>query len=221
MGKSMYSIILSDEVVDAVDSAAYKYGVSRSGLIDRILAGYLSCPIPEIRIEDTLSQMEKILSGLENFHLNYRPHCSVFSVQSALRYRYKPTVRYALELYRQAGDSIGELRVSLRTQNRSLICALTDFFSIWDGIENRFIGSRFPGSRVPCSLSDGKYVRQLAMPAEKADRTNEKVADAISSYICELDAMLKLYFECAGTTPDTAGELARRYRLDMEGQIII
>lgn len=217
----MYSIILSDEVVDAVDRAAYKYDISRSGLIDRILAEYLSCPIPEMRIEDTFSRMEKILSGLDSFHLKYRPHCSIFAVQSALRYRYKPTIRYTLELYRQSDDSIGELRVSLRTQNQSLICALTDFFNIWDNIENEYIGDKFSGCRVPCLIADGKYVRKLSIPEKEENRTNEKIADAISSYICEFDSMLKMYFGSGAAPGETADMLETQYRHDIGGFIII
>lgn len=217
----MYSIILSDEVVDATDKAAYKSGTSRSGLIDRILAEYLSCPIPEMRIEDTFSRMEKMLSGLDTFHLKYRPHCSVFAVQSALRYRYKPTIRYTLELYKHFDNSIGELRVSLRTQNQALIYTLTDFFNIWDEIENKVIGHKFSEGRVPCFMADGKYIRKLSIPEKKENRTNEKIADAISSYICEFDSILKLYFGSGEDSEETVGMLETQYRNDIARLIII
>ena len=217
----MYSIILSDEVVDAVDKAAYKYGTSRSGLINRILAEYLSCPIPEIRIEDTFSRMEKMLSGLDSFHLKYRPNCSIFAIQSALRYRYKPTIKYTLELYMQPDDYIGELRVSLRTQNQALICSLDDFFNIWNSIENNSIGKKFSGGRVPCLMRNGKYIRKLSLPEENRYRSNEKIADAISSYICELDSILKLYFGSGVSPEETAAMLSDHYRHDIDGMIII
>ena len=40
MSKSVYSLVLSDDVVAAVDRAAYALGSSRSNLINQILAGY-------------------------------------------------------------------------------------------------------------------------------------------------------------------------------------
>ena len=38
MKKSVYSLVLSDDVIAAVDRAAYQNGLSRSAMINRILA---------------------------------------------------------------------------------------------------------------------------------------------------------------------------------------
>ena len=38
MSKSVYSLVLTDEIVRAIDSLAYRMNTSRSALIDRILA---------------------------------------------------------------------------------------------------------------------------------------------------------------------------------------
>ena len=38
MSKSVYSLVLTDEIVQAIDSLAYRMNTSRSALIDRILA---------------------------------------------------------------------------------------------------------------------------------------------------------------------------------------
>ena len=38
MGKSVYSLVLMDEVVDAIDQMAYRNNTSRSNLINQILA---------------------------------------------------------------------------------------------------------------------------------------------------------------------------------------
>ena len=37
MNKSVYSLVLSDEVVEAVDHAAYRAGMSRSAFINSVL----------------------------------------------------------------------------------------------------------------------------------------------------------------------------------------
>ena len=52
MGKSVYSLVLSDEVVEAVDRAAYLAGMSRSAYINKILAQSVSYVTPEQRIND-------------------------------------------------------------------------------------------------------------------------------------------------------------------------
>ncbi len=38
MSKSLYSLLLSDEVVSEIDRQALRSGMSRSGLINRVLA---------------------------------------------------------------------------------------------------------------------------------------------------------------------------------------
>lgn len=41
MSKSVYSVVLMDDVVDAVDRLAYEAGTNRSNMINRILAEYV------------------------------------------------------------------------------------------------------------------------------------------------------------------------------------
>ena len=47
MKKSLYSIILSDEVVNEIDRLAYKANTNRSNMINQILAEYVSYTTPE------------------------------------------------------------------------------------------------------------------------------------------------------------------------------
>ena len=41
MSKSVYSVVLMDDVVDAVDRLAYEAGTNRSNMINRSLAEYV------------------------------------------------------------------------------------------------------------------------------------------------------------------------------------
>ena len=52
MGKSVYSVVLSDEVIEAVDEMAYRMKTSRSNLINQILAERVSYTTPEMRIRE-------------------------------------------------------------------------------------------------------------------------------------------------------------------------
>ena len=58
------------------------------------------------------------------------------SLKSSLEYKYRPTVKYEVELYRGAGESIGELTVLFRTQSMALIQGMTEFFRLWKQIED-------------------------------------------------------------------------------------
>ena len=50
MKKSLYSLMLMDEVVNEVDRLAFRRGTNRSSLINQLLAEYLSLATPENRI---------------------------------------------------------------------------------------------------------------------------------------------------------------------------
>ena len=55
MAKRVYSLVLSDEVVGEVDRLARRLGTNRSGLINHILAEYLSCDTAENTVRDIFS----------------------------------------------------------------------------------------------------------------------------------------------------------------------
>jgi hypothetical protein len=191
--KNVYSLVLLDDVVDAVDRLACERSVSRSSLVNQILAKYLSCPIPETRIHDIFSCMESMLAGFDNFKIREQPSSSMVTIRSSIHYRYRPTVRYTLELYRKYEPYIGGLRAAFRTQNSSLLQVSEDFFRFWQKLENQLIGPYFAGRKVPSSAEPGRYTRRLRCPKNENDRTCEKAAHAILCYLHEFDSALKEY----------------------------
>ena len=52
MKKTLYSLMLSDEVVAEVDRLAHRLGTNRSNLINQILAEHVNLVTPERRIND-------------------------------------------------------------------------------------------------------------------------------------------------------------------------
>lgn len=219
--RNVYSLVLLQDVVEAVDRLACERGTSRSGLINQILAEYLSCATPEDRIRGIFECMEQMFSGAENFQVRSRQSETMLNIRSALRYRYNPTVRYALELYRQSTGAVGELRISLRTQSPPLVGLLTEFFTFRSRMEDRWIGGRFPGGRVPCEIGPGRYTRTLLSPQSEQDRTSERIADAICAYIREFDGELKRYLDGADDPARTRAELEREYRNYLRKAVIL
>ena len=55
MKKTLYSLVLNDEVVREVDALAHRMGTNRSNLINQILAEYVNYTTPEQRINEVLS----------------------------------------------------------------------------------------------------------------------------------------------------------------------
>ena len=59
MKKSMYSLMLSEQVVEAIDRLALEQNTNRSRLINEILADYLSMVTPEKHIADVFRSIER------------------------------------------------------------------------------------------------------------------------------------------------------------------
>lgn len=191
MEKTVYSLILSDDVVQAVDSAARRMGVSRSALVNQILADYVSVPTPERRIQDIFQAIEQLVAPSQGLVPFFAPNSPTMSLKSSLTYKYRPTVKYEVELSRSAGDSMGALSVIFRTQSSSLISAMSDFFRLWVRIENIHLAPLL-GKSIACALYDGKFVRPIAAPRGPGCSA-EEIAGALSGYIQLFDRLLKGY----------------------------
>lgn len=190
MNKSLYPLMLSDDVVSAIDRLAYEHGTNRSNMINQILAEYVSYTTPEKRMEGIFANVEKLLSGRDSFQILLQNSESVFSLRSPLTYKYNPNVRYTVELYRAfRGDAFGELRISLRTQNSSLLLYLTQFYKLWIKLESAY------NPNCEYVLDGGKLTRKLKLDASLAEKTNEEdVGRLIADFIMYFDRAMKAFF---------------------------
>ena len=182
--------MLNDEVVREVDALAHRLGTNRSALINQILAEYVNYTTPERRINDVLSAIEQLMRPTRDLVPFFVPNASSLSLKSSLEYKYRPTVKYEVELYRSGEDSIGELSVVFRTQSAALIQAMTEFFRLWKRIEDAHL---YPltGARIEYALYDGKFVRSIAAPDR--DCSTDELAQALSEYIKLFDKLMKNY----------------------------
>ena len=99
MSKSVYSVVLIDDVVDAVDRLAYEAGTNRSNMINRILAEYVQLATPEQRMQDIFSSIMDAVSGQNALQLMLNASDAMLSMRSAIHYKYNPSMRYVVELY--------------------------------------------------------------------------------------------------------------------------
>ena len=94
MSKSVYSVVLMDDVVDAVDRLAYEAGTNRSNMINRILAEYVQLATPEQRMQDIFSSIMDAVSGQNALQLMLNASDAMLSMRSAIHYKYNPSMRY-------------------------------------------------------------------------------------------------------------------------------
>ena len=139
MKKSVYSLVLMDAVVEKVDRLAYAMHTNRSNMINQILAEYCSMVTPEQRMKSTLEQLQDLLGEI-GFQPMLQPTASMLTVRSALNFKYNPSVRYRVELFRKLEPEFGQLQVQLRTQNQELIHYVHEFELVWANLEQHYLG---------------------------------------------------------------------------------
>ena len=208
MKKNLYSLTLSDDVVREVDALAHRMGTNRSALVNQILAEYVSVPTPERRWNDIFEAIEELMTPTRELVPFFAPGSSTMSLKSSLSYKYRPTVKYEVDLS-------SSLNIVFRTQSAALISAMTSFFRLWVQIEDKCLAPLL-GSSISCALYDGRFVRPLAMPRGKA-LTADDVAGAISAYVQLFDRLLKGYLDGSLSASDV--EMA--YRGDLRSRTLL
>ncbi len=216
MNKSIYSLVLSDDVVDAVDALARTEGMSRSAMINRILAERVAYTTPEMRLRDILQSLARSMNG--EFMLAEPPTGSTLSARTSLKYRYKPTVKYSVEIYSENGKRAGELRVSFRTQNAQLIADLMGFFRCWAALEQKYIADKLSNDIV-YTISDGRFERTLNMPRDHI--TDDELGTAVAEYMAMFDGAMKAYFAELPDTEIAELTVEKYYRAQISKQSVI
>lgn len=200
MHKAVYSLVLSEDVVEAVDRMAYARGTSRSNLINQILAQAVGYVTPEQRMAEILETLTAQMGGL--YQLQAQASDGMLTIRSPLRYRYKPTIRYRVELYRQPRHALGLLHASFRTQSRALLEDANAFFTLWSQLE---LAAGICDA-ADIHYGDGTWTRAFIMPAAHAQDTRS-VGEAMSRYIKRVDGALKRYFAALPDETNAAAQV--------------
>ena len=207
MKKNMYSLMLAEDVIQAIDELASEKNTNRSNLINQILADYVSLTTPEKHVRNIFDIIENFISRQSGKLLYSQPNDMTMSIKSPLQYHYRPTIRYEVEMYRTPRQTIGQLKIIFRTTSSELLVELTRFFKLWMQLENIYIKQFFSKGAIEYGLENGKFWRTFAVPND-SDYTEEQIGNAISQYIATFDEMLKDFL--AGRYSSTE-ELEKRY----------
>lgn len=194
MGKTVYSLVLSSEVVQAVDSLAAQQGYSRSALVNHILAEYAKVASPQQRARDILGGVQQLA---DSWGLRMQASTAgSLTLRTALRYKYNPALSYTLELLAGEDEWLGRLRVSVRSQNAPLLDYFGSFFQLWQALEEKHLAQPPPAGSHAAEAK--RYLRLLRQPRGAA--TGTEAGQAVAGYIATLDACLKTFIQnCANT----------------------
>ncbi len=202
MKKSLYSLMLRDGIVREVDRAAHRSGLTRSGMINKILAEYFGFATPETRRRDIFSSLLGLLEADESFFINSGIEDSLFALRSSLRLKYNPTVRYSIAVYPETGEYFGELRANLRSQNAELISSLDVFFAMWQRLEDAYFGARLS------EFGGGKFIRRLRATDGAGA---EALGKAAAGYIRLLNRAINAYYEVYPDVDAAFGYISKIY----------
>lgn len=138
-----------------------------------------------------------------------QPSDAMMSIKSPLRYKYKPTIRYSIELSRDFHGKVGRLKVSFRTQSTQLISMLDSFFKLWARLEEKYLSYLFT-TGVPYETAEGRFTRDFYAPPQ-SELTDEDIANAIGDYISCMDSCIQLYFDNAAEPETAARKVSEMY----------
>lgn len=214
MKKSVYSLVLMDDVIKAVDRQAYLLGTSRSNLINQILAEHLSCVTPEMRMKETFETVQNLISNA--FQIQQQRSASLLTVRTPLEYKYRPTISYKVELERIPDTYIGTLKIQIRTQSIPLTDMFGKFFLFRAKLESEILAEKGCNC-YSCSVDTNTFSRKLINSVKLSP---EQLGSAIGEYIKHLDKGIKLFFADPVNFGNTAPEIEKEYRHMTERVII-
>ena len=207
MKKTMYSLMLAEDVIREIDRLAAEKSTNRSNLVNQILAEYVSMTTPEKHVQNIFDIIERFIGQQSGYLLYSQPNDMTMSIKSSLQYHYRPTIRYEVEMYRSPDKTLGQLKIIIRTTSSELLLELTRFFKIWIQLENIYIKNFFEKGAIEYGMENGRFLRTFAVPND-SDYTEEQIGNAISHYIATFDEMLKDYL--AGRYTSTQ-DIEKRY----------
>ncbi len=203
MKRSMYSLILSDDIVAAVDALAAQKGTSRSNYINQVLAKHVQCITPE-------QQMQRVFANLthqmdEAFRIQEQGSNALLSILGSVQYKYRPTIRYRVELLRNMQqEEVGRLKISCRTQNQTLLDAMAQFFRFWVKLEQKYDANSACAQGL-YQIESGCMTMALL---RSGAATDEQLGEIVGNYIRMFHAVLQSYF--TGIQQDVSGTVLSR-----------
>ena len=203
MKRSMYSLILSDDIVAAVDALAAQKGTSRSNYINQVLAKHVQCITPE-------QQMQRVFANLthqmdEAFRIQEQGSNALLSILGSVQYKYRPTIRYRVELLRNMQqEKVGRLKISCRTQNQTLLDAMAQFLRFWVKVEQKYDANGACAQGL-YQIESGCMTMALL---RSGAATDEQLGEIVGNYIRMFHAVLQSYF--AGIQQDVSGTVLSR-----------
>lgn len=187
MKKSVYSLMLFDEIVEKIDQMASTQNTNRSQLINDILAEKIGMITPEQKIQKILEHLDENFSDTLSVSQSNRNSSIQFG--KSLKYKYRPKVRYSYEFISNERGKYAVLKISSRTKSENLNDHFNEFFNLMTAIEKaQNDKAELSDSQIP-----NKFVREFKDEGELSQDV-ETVTDNLTRYLKMIDRAMSVYF---------------------------
>ncbi|MDO4289402.1 MAG: hypothetical protein Q4C55_09470 [Eubacterium sp.] len=188
MKKSVYSLMLFDEIVEKIDQIAYANNTNRSQLINDILAEKIGLETPEQKVQKILEQLDANLT--DTLSVSQVNKNSSIQFGKSLKYKYRPKIRYSYEFVNGSGGRYAVLKVSSRTKSEDLNEHFDQFFKKIHEVERKNLPEDLP---VKEKLTNHKFIREFQKDGSIAGDVDQ-VSNYLTDYLKMIDSAMNLYF---------------------------
>ena len=186
MSKSLYSLILDDGVIAGVDALAAEKHVSRSALINEILADHCCYVTPEQQTRNLFRELEQLLLG-SPFQILPASNNRSIAMKTNLDCKYKPTLRYEFEIRRQREHYDCNLKAAWRTTDSELQRRITEFLQYWITAEQKY---RRYAADTKYTIENGRIIRYFRIAG---DASVGEIKTAIVAFLQAFNDAIKQY----------------------------
>lgn len=200
MSKQVYSLVLSEQVMGLIDREALMKGSNRSQMVNDILCRALGLSTPDIKMNQVMDMMLEALRAHEGMQMVSASHGNTLQLRTTVSYKYKPKLKYVIEMNSKANPLLATLRIYSRTTSEPFLQALVMFFGYLTEFEEQ-IEATIGHHSVRSSgyvFDDNKFSKRFECDWTASEVSSEAIAAYLSNYIQFLDDGLKLYFEHYG-----------------------
>lgn len=107
MTKTMYSLILTDEVIERIDRLAYEKGMSRSQMVDHLLAREVGLSTPEQQTRLIVRHAaDRMSENVPSLQLHIRSDLGSMEIATFVKFKYNPSIKYSFDILASDGGSL-------------------------------------------------------------------------------------------------------------------
>ena len=159
-------------------------------------------------MQDIFSAISAVLNSQSALQPMLSASEAMYSVRSALQYKYNPSVRYVVELCPPRGRGLGEFRRSCDPEPHAAAVS-QPVYKLWTKLEDACLH----GPRRTCQASGGRYTRVLRTPQNLSD---EALGEALASYVRLFDTCLKTFFDDLSDADSAVRAVQRAYTAGLD-----